>query len=190
MDNQFSNTIFKRLFKDVQTLLAIAYLVAVAIGMLFNYKKFILFDVNIFDYAGLFDFLIAPFGDFTIILFTLGTILLTILIYQLDLFWRKKHPAFYAKMMFTMDQTKWYTSQKYSLGLLLFVLYMFLGADVYAKRNKRAVVQENPIGITYADNTQIQGILIGKTTDYIFLLQQEEVKVIPMNALIKEIKLK
>ncbi|MGG5578073.1 hypothetical protein ACPDHL_12130 [Myroides sp. C15-4] len=180
----------KKLGKDVQTMLTIAYLVAVAIGMLFNYKKFILFDINIFDYAGLFDFLIAPFGDFTITLFTIGTIVLTVLIYQLDLFWQKKSPTSYAKFTFHTNEVKWYANQKWSMGLLLFVLYMFLGADLYAKRYKRAVVDENPIAVTYADNTQIQGVLIGKTTDYIFLLQGEEVKAIPMNALIKEIKLK
>ncbi len=190
MDDQFTNTILKRLFKDVQTLLTIAYLVAVGIGMLFNYKKFILFDINVFDYAGLFDFLIAPFGDFMILLFTLGTILLTVLIYRVDVFWQKKHPSSYAKWMFNLDPGKWYTKQKLSMGILLFVLYLFLGADVYAKRYKRAVVNQDLIGVTYADNSRTEGILIGKTADYIFLLQGEEVKVVPMNALIKEIKLK
>ncbi|WP_158963280.1 hypothetical protein [Myroides fluvii] len=190
MENQFANTILKRLFKDVQTLLAIAYLVAVGIGMLFNYKKFILFDINIFDYAGLFDFLIAPFGDFMILLFTIGTIVLTVIIYQVDLFWQKTHPSSYAKWMFSLDPTKWYSKQKFGMGVLLFVLYLFLGADVYAKRYKKAIIKQDLIGVTYADNSRLEGILIGKTADYIFLLEGEEVKVIPMNALIKEIKLK
>ncbi|MDM1044904.1 hypothetical protein HX004_07490 [Myroides sp. 1354] len=190
MENQFVNTILKRLFKDVQTLLTIAYLVAVGIGMLFNYKKFILFEINIFDYAGLFDFLIAPFGDFMILLFTIGTMLLTLIIYQVDQFWQKRHPSSYAKWMFNLDPSKWYTKQKLSMGILLFVLYLFLGADVYAKRYKRAIAQQDVIGVIYADNSRTEGILIGKTADYIFLLQGEEVKVIPMNALIKEIKLK
>lgn len=190
MDNQFTNTIFKRLFKDVQTLLTIAYLVAVGIGMLFNYKKYSAFDINIFDYAGLFDFLIAPFGDFMILLFTLGTILLTVAIYRVDIFWQEKHPSSYAKWMFNLDATKWYSKQKFGMGIFLFLLYLYLGADTYAKRYKKLVVDQDFIGVIYADNSQTEGILIGKTADYIFLLQGESVKAIPMNALIKEIQLK
>ena len=190
MNNLTSNSVVKRLCKNMQTLLTIAYLVAVAIGMLFNYKKFILFDINIFDFAGLFDFLIAPFGDFTIALFTLGTLFITLLVYQIDLFWQKKYPTSYSKFVFNVNQHKWYAGQKYTLGVLLFVLYLFLAADIYAKYYKKNILLAPNIGITYADNAQIRGILIGKTTEYIFLLQDKEVKAIPMNALIKEIKLK
>lgn len=190
MNDSVSKSILKKLSKDIQTMLTIAYLVAVAIGMLFNYKKFILFDINIFDFAGLFDFIIAPFGDFAIALFTIGTIVLTVLVYQLDRFWQKKHLASYAKFTFHANEAKGYTNQKWSMVFLLFILYLFLGADTYAKRYKRTITDENPITVTYSDNTQIQGVLIGKTTDYVFLLQGVEVKAIPMNALIKEIKLK
>ncbi|WP_413513438.1 hypothetical protein [Myroides odoratus] len=190
MDEQFSKSIFKKLFKDIQTLLTVGYLFAVAIGMLFNYKKYILFHINIFDYAGLFDFLIAPFGDFNIALFTLGTILLTALIYKLDLFWHKKYPDSYSKFLFKMDLTQWYQRQKYVMGIFVFVLYLFLGADIYAKHFNKSVVTQNPIAITFGDNSKSEGILIGKTTDYIFLLQDQEIKAIPMTALIKEIKIK
>ena len=50
--------------------------------------------------------------------------------------------------------------------------------------------QVSPINLKYSDNETINGILIGKTKDVIFLLQGKKVKAIPINSIIKEFEIK
>lgn len=64
---------YEALIKELQTILTIAYIFSVAIGMLFTYHKYNEFNINIFDYADILDFLIAPFSDFTIFWFIIAT---------------------------------------------------------------------------------------------------------------------
>lgn len=51
----------------IQGIAPLAYAAMVAIGMLFEYHRYKIFGINIFQYADIFDFLIAPFKDFNII---------------------------------------------------------------------------------------------------------------------------
>lgn len=55
---------YEVIIKEIETVITICYILAVGVGMLFNYKKFSKFGINKFDYADVFDFLIAPFSDF------------------------------------------------------------------------------------------------------------------------------
>ncbi len=48
---------YELFIKEIQTLLTLAYVIAVGIGMLFNYKKYSEFEINIFEYGDAFDFL-------------------------------------------------------------------------------------------------------------------------------------
>lgn len=52
---------YKTVITEIQTILTISYIFAVGIGMLFTFQKYSEFGINIFDYADVFDFLIAPF---------------------------------------------------------------------------------------------------------------------------------
>ena len=58
---------YELIIKEIQTIMTIFYLLMIGIGMIYNYKKYALFGINIFEYADVFDFLIAPFKDFRII---------------------------------------------------------------------------------------------------------------------------
>ncbi len=60
---------YEIVIKELQTIISILYIFAVGIGMLFNFQKFSEFGINIFEFADIFDFLIAPFSDFKILLF-------------------------------------------------------------------------------------------------------------------------
>jgi len=90
--------------KEIQTVITISYILAVGIGMLFNFQKFSEFGINIFDYADVFDFLIAPFSDFKILLFTIISLTLTYFIFRGDLLWKRKFPKSYSKHSFGWDK--------------------------------------------------------------------------------------
>ena len=71
---------YELIFKEIQTVITIFYILIVGIGMLFTYHKYSEFGINIFDYADVFDFLVAPFSDFKILLFSTITITLVFLL--------------------------------------------------------------------------------------------------------------
>ncbi|TDS52098.1 hypothetical protein [Myroides indicus] len=66
MNQTLIKNIFEKIIKEIQSVITLLYLFTVGIGMLFNYYKYTEFGINIFDYAGIFDFLIAPFADIKI----------------------------------------------------------------------------------------------------------------------------
>ena len=181
---------YELIFKEIQTVITIFYILIVGIGMLFTYQKYSEFGINIFDYADVFDFLVAPFSDFKIVLFSTITILLVFLFFKLDSLYKRKFPKNYSSMNFGWDKKSWFNSYRYFLFFILFILYINLSADVYGKFTSKQTKRKSPINLKYSDNETINGILIGKTKDVIFLLQGKKVKAIPINSLIKEFEIK
>ncbi len=59
---------YELIIGELQTIISISYIVAIAIGMVFLFEKYSQFGINIFDYADVFDFIIAPFADLKVLL--------------------------------------------------------------------------------------------------------------------------
>jgi uncharacterized protein (DUF608 family) len=68
--------------------------------------------------------------------------------------------------------------------------YLYLSADFYGKFTKNEILGNSKTNIKYSDNEHINGIIIGKTKDILFLLQKEKVKAIPINSNVKEFEIK
>lgn len=186
-EQRIKNT-YKLLLKDSQTILGISYVIAIGIGMLFTYQKYSKFGINIFDYAGVFDFLIAPFSDFRILLFTIISLLGTYLIFVLDSFYQNKFPKAYSKANFGMDKKPGYRFLRYVSTVILFLLYLAVAAIGYGNISKKRVLKQQNIQITFADNQIKTGKMIGKTKEVLFIANENSVDVIPITALVKEIK--
>jgi hypothetical protein len=179
----------KIVVKEIQTIITILYVLAVGIGMLFTFQKFSEFGINIFDYADVFDFLIAPFSDFKIILFTIVSITFAYLFFRFDLLWKRKFPKSYTKMNFGLDEKIWYNSFRYFAFAIIFIFYLFLAADKYGNISKKEVLNQPSIKIRFSDDEIKAGKMIGKTKDVIFLLNGEKVNAIPITSLVKEIEI-
>jgi hypothetical protein len=180
---------YEAIIKEIQTIITITYIAAIGIGMLFNYQKYSEFGINIFDYADVFDFLIAPFSDFYVFWFTIVSILLSIIIIRIDLEISRKYPKFYSKISFGWDRKSWFGIYRYSSFGIIVIMYLYLSADIYGSFIKKQIHNQSPIEIRYTDNEIITGILIGKTGEILFLLEHGKVKAIPIMALVKEIEL-
>ncbi len=124
---------YELVIKEVQTIISISYIAAVGIGMLFNYQKYILFGINIFDYADVFDFLISPFSDVKILSFTVISILLALLIAYLDILWKKKFPEAYSRFNLGWDEKSWFTTMRVISTAILIVLYLIIASGIYGK---------------------------------------------------------
>ena len=181
---------YELIIKELQTVITASYIVAVGIGMLFNYQKYSEFDINIFDYADVFDFLIAPFSDFYILLFATTSILIVFTIMKLDTLWKNKLPKSYSKLNFGVDKKSWFKTYRIILFTISFILYLYISADYYGRYTKSKVINKNDISIKLADNEIKSGKLIGKTKDVIFLLDEGSVTALPISSFIKEINIK
>ena len=181
---------YELIIKEIQTILSIGYLLIVAIGMLFNYQKYAEFGINIFEYADIFDFLIAPFEDYRIILFTIISTIIPITLIRFDLYWSRKFPNFYSKVTFGMGKKPWHKNFRLASFAITIVFYVFLSADQYGSRTKKRIISQDNITLKFTDNEQINGKVIGKTKEVIFLLQGEQVKAIPITSTVKEIEIK
>ena len=80
---------YELIIKELQTLMSISYIIAVGIGMLFSFQKYHRFGINILDYADVFDFLIAPFSDVKVLLFSLVSIFFGIALIRFDVIGKK-----------------------------------------------------------------------------------------------------
>ncbi|WP_211344257.1 hypothetical protein [Flavivirga rizhaonensis] len=181
---------YELIIKEIQTVITASYIISVGIGMLFNYQKYSEFDINIFDYSDVFDFLIAPFSDFYILLFATASILIVSILIKLDTLWKNKWPKSYSKLNFGCDKKSWFKTYRIVLFIISFVLYLYLSADYYGRYAKNKIINKNDISIKLADNEIKLGKLIGKTKDVIFILNDDSVYALPISSLVKEIKIK
>lgn len=74
--------------------MTVLYLLMVGLGMLFNYQKYSEFGINIFEYADIFDFLIAPFEDVRIVYFSVIFLLIPFIFSGSILLWKKNSQGF------------------------------------------------------------------------------------------------
>lgn len=183
--------VYEEIIKELQSIISLAYLLMVAVGMLFNYHKYAKFGINIFDYADVFDFLIAPFSDPKIFLFCIVSIIFSYVVVKADIYWKKRFPKWYSISNFGMDKKKWFETYRRILLPTIFILYLFLAASIYSNFTTTEIRDQKPIKITFSDNTEKKGILIGKTKEVLFLLtKNKKVDAIPLTSSVKEYEIK
>lgn len=180
---------YEAVIKEIQSIITICYILAVAVGMLFNYQKYSKFGINIFDYADVFDFLITPFSDLKILLFVVVSLAIPYIIMKIDIFWRRKAPKTYSMFSFGLDKKSWYNSYRYSSFAILFVFYLYVSASIYASFSKQLTLDQTETTIRFSDNEIQKGKMIGKTNDVVFFLVGKKVKAIPIISLVKEIEI-
>ncbi len=190
MEQSGLSTVRKSIFfKEAQTIISVFYLFMVGIGMLFEFQKYRVFNINIFLYADIFDFLIAPFRDYRIFLFVFTTALVVFILYKVDSVTVSKFPKAYLILNFGLVKKGWFKTYRYGSFVFLLLAYIVLSSILLAKINKENTLK-NPhlVKITFSDNEIVTGTLIGKTKDAIFLFSNNKVKILPSTALIKTVE--
>lgn len=173
-------------FDTLKKNLPILYLIAVGLGMLFNYCKFNLFSINIFQYASVFDFLISPFEDLNILWFILVTPCFPLLAKYGDKYWEKHFPKSYKKLSFGISEKPWFRAYQRIVFWCVFIYYIFFAAFSYGWITKKIIERQEPIQVRYMDDETVEGKLIGKVGNTLFLLDGDFVRVIPLDGVVKE----
>ncbi len=187
MPESVKNSTLTILLKQAQTVLTVVYLVMVGVGMLYYHQKYSEFDINIFQYANIFYFLIAPFEDVFILFLCAVAVVLFLAGYALDGVIQKKMPRFYSVMSFGTDKLSWFKKAQTASWMLTFVLLLIVYSQIYGDRAKESVLESEPISIEFSDGQSMRGKMIGKTDSTLFLLSGSVVKAIPLNSEVKEI---
>ena len=169
MGNQLLNRFIKAITKDVQSFITVVYLLAVGTGMAFQYFKYTFFGINIFEYADVFDFIIAPFSDLWILGSTIVAIVFPYLLIRFEYWAERKYPNFYNKLNLGLNTKKSWTSFREYAYMLTLIGYIPLAAMFYGLKTKSQIHNSLPIEVTYTDNTTVSGVLIGKTREVLFL---------------------
>lgn len=170
-----------KLLQESQTILALSYVAAIGIGMLFSYRKYDVFGINIFDYADVFDFLIAPFADYKILLFTLISLLLTYIIFKSDRAYQHYFPKSYNEMNFGLSSQKWYLPLRNISLAILFLLYLFMAAKKYGELTKQDILNNENVTVEFAGDEKKTGKMIGKTKEIVFLVHEGGAEAIPLS---------
>lgn len=181
---------FELLLGELQTIIYVFYGLLVGLGMLYNYFRYREFGINIFEYAGVLDFLIAPFSDLRILLLAAGVSLFCYLIYRFDVWLARKFPRFYNVMAFGQANRKGYKNFR-SIALFFTILWCIGAyAFAYGKMAKSEIIKSEPITLIYNDGSQDSGRIIGKTSEVYFLLKGDDsVEIIPLSGDLRKVKL-
>ena len=179
---------YEAIAKEVQLFLSMAYLLMVGIGMLFNHQKYSEFGINIFQYADVFDFLIAPFEDWRIFAFSVASSFIPIIMFMSDRVWQQKGPKSYSIFSFGLDKKSWYNASRLIAFGALFIYYIYVFADMYGAKAKERILSSDDISIRYEDDEVVIGKEIGKTDDVYFLFREDKLRIIPFNSLVKWIE--
>src|SRR5690606_17155334 len=143
---------FRFALSDIPNVLGLVYLFALGIGMLFTYQKYSRFGINIFDYADVFDFLIAPFADFAILAFTLGSLTIAYAIYLLDFWLSNNHSKSYSIVNFGMNKRSWYHLYRYFLFLGMVIGYLYFSSGIYGNMSEQKIKTQPKTSLRFSDN--------------------------------------
>lgn len=178
----------KSILNQIQGIAPLAYATMVAIGMLFEYHRYKIFGINIFQYADIFDFLIAPFKDLSIIGALLIISFSLYLGHSLDKLMRK-WPKLYHIANFGMSKKSWFNNYvRVTFGFLLISLLFYASSNLAKTNYNQVILNNNEVQLLFADDKKIKGSLIGKTKEVVFLFSEEKVTIIPSTSFIKKIE--
>jgi hypothetical protein len=178
--------------QDFNTSISAGYICLVVIGMLFQAFLYLLFNINIVQYSDISDFLLAPFRDPKILIFTGISVFLIFCFTIFDNWLSDVFPRFYDLMFMGIDRTKYEAWYSIKGATLVIVAYIMLAAYFYGVWESEAIrkTMDSKTQLTFKDNkfeATDTLIYIGKTNGYVFLYNRtkKQTDVVPMNDVLK-----
>ena len=176
------------LFRDLQTFSSVTYLLMVITGMLFKNFKYQEFGINIFNYADIFDFLIAPFEDIRIMVFTIVAMIIPTFIMFIDDL-AVKYPEKYGKIGLMWKRGKPMSNRaKNVLFITFYLMFIVIASKIYGQYNYGKAQSLPQVTLHFTDNKVMQGQLLGKTKEVLFIIDQQNVKVIPFTVSVQRME--
>ena len=192
MKYTFFNSVSKFLQKDISLSLTLSYVALVAIGITFNSAYYICFRINIIQYSDISDFLLAPFRDPFILIFTIGTIVFLHYNNIFDNWLEEKHPKIHQRLYIGLDKEKfqqWYASKGMVFVIVLYVYFVALLYGIF-QSNKVKKGESDYICVIMKDNhfePTDTLYFVGKNNGFTFLYNKnkKQTNIIPMSDVLR-----
>lgn len=180
---------------EIQSILALSYLLLLLIGMINEAIYFHLFGINIFEYSVIFDFLIAPFKKIEYLMILMLTLGVSMLTFYVDLKIEKTWPRIYHWLSFGLETKTWYKSYRLLMFLFVFLFLLTTYSFLVGSEKKEQIYERTQPDLELIldgnNNRKLVGHKIGSNSSYIFLLdQQKQVRILPIQAKVEQILLK
>lgn len=89
-----------------------------------------------------------------------------------------------------LDKKEWFEPVRYVVYAVLLLVYLFQASIIYGVYTKKQIEIRSPIEIRFNNGEIINGVLIGKTSEILFLKRDENISAIPIKSMVKEFEIK
>ncbi|UEG51491.1 hypothetical protein LLH06_10950 [Mucilaginibacter daejeonensis] len=171
--------------EGLQSYFGILYVTFVAIGMLFEYQRYQVYGINIFLFADIFDFLLAPLRDISVLLYILLSMTIIYILLKADEYLRQQRPAWYRKTTFGLDGKSWFPIlHRLSYGAL-FIFYLYISSLSIAKKSKQMMLtSNNHYLIRTNDDKLVKAYILGRAKDDLILFDvSNKVTIMPLGSI-------
>jgi len=180
-----------KILENLQAILSTGYLSMILLGITFTGTRYSQFRINIFSYSEALDFLIAPFKDIQIVIYSLVPILITYIFLQFDKALKTKYPKVYSIIYLGTDKKSWFKKAWIFQWTIFLVIYTLLASSIYAGNFKKnfANTAQNVV-IEFEGKQFVNGRMIGSNPNFIFIQDTSNANlIIPINSTVKLVKI-
>ena len=188
----------KFILREPSLALTLSYLVLIIIGMVFSYAYYLSWGIDVFQYATISDFILAPFKDTIVLLFAIISILLSWLVFEFSKKMDRKFPKLTKIMWFGVEPgTSAYRNIYLSSLVFGFLSYMSLCSEIFAswKYGRMLKSKENyAVEVLFhsqPENGWLRFIRVGQLENFSILAYPENnnVLVIPLEGNVAAIRI-
>ena len=169
------------LSKDLSLTLSLAYVALIGIGMMFTYQYYDIWGIDIFQFAGFEDFLLAPFRDMLVFFFAVVSVLFSFLAIELSKKLDKKYPHLskYWNLGLSVESKNYnfYMNINLMLGILIYLHLSATGFAILRKWRFKKHPEENRVEIELEGQKAQNFLLLGLTENYAIVLSENDRKV-------------
>jgi hypothetical protein len=126
--------ILRFILREPSLALTISYLVLIIVGMFFSYAYYLRWGIDVFQYATISDFILAPFKDTIVLLFAIISILLSWLVFEFSKKMDQRFPKLSRILWFGVKPgSSTYHNFYFSSLVFGFLYYLWLSSELFAE---------------------------------------------------------
>jgi hypothetical protein len=182
------------LSKDISLSLSLAYVALIGIGMMFSYQYYDIWGIDIFQFAGFGDFLLAPFRDMMVFFFVVISVLISFFAVGLSRKLDRKYPHLskYWNLGVSVESKNYNRLMNFN-GIFGIVVYLHLssvGYSIIRRHNFKKHPERYRVEIEQEDNMFRTFLLIGLTENYVILMSESDNQVfaLPLEGGVRSIR--
>ena len=190
--------ILRFILREPSLTLTLSYLVLIIIGMVFSYHYYLNWGIDVFQYATISDFILAPFKDAIVLLFAFISILLSWLVFELSKKMEQKFPKLSGILWLGIKPgTSAYRNLYLSSLVYGFFFYLWISSELFAgwKFGRMLKSKENyVVEILFhsqPENGWVRFIRVGQLENFSILAYPENnnVLVVPLEGNVAAIRI-